>query len=340
MSIKLLSFVAGFLISLAMGELILRCFPAFDPQPRSYVGEETDRPTANFEADPVIGWKLRPGHTFVVDTAEYHLAYRSNAQGFRGEEMPEAPAASRTIALVGDSFAFGQGVPLDQTFGALLESGLPGTEVHNLAMPGFGMDQIWMSVKSVALPMRPDLVIVAFISEDFTRSLNAYRPDVGLNKPTFRLVDGVLRRKTPADRPRALVRLLERRSRLWAGARQASRLLAHRLAIGEWWELNRAILDAIRADCRDAGARVLFVYLPTREIRTFPALQEYMQQAAADFVDLGNQPFSPPRVLHYPQDGHPNPEGHRFVSEALLDWVGREWREPGTPANLSGRASP
>jgi len=323
LNVKLLAFAAGFVISLAMGELMLRFFPAFEPQPRSYVGDEADRPSANFLADREIGWRMRPRHEFVVDTAEYHVAYRSNAEGFRDERAADAPDAERSIALVGDSFAFGQGVPFEQTFGALLEAGLPGTRVYNLAMPGFGMDQIWRTVKAVALPLRPELVIVAYISEDFTRSFNAWRPDTGLNKPVFRLEDGALRPQTAADRPPALARFLERHSRLWAGARQAARLLAHRYGIGEWWQLNRAILDAIRADCREAGTRVVFVYLPTRELRTFPALRRYMLETRADFVDLGNQPITPPQALHFPQDGHPNPAGHRYVADALLAWIGR-----------------
>ena len=84
-------------------------------------------------------------------------------------------------------------------------------------------------------------------------------------------------------------------------------------------------------DCREAGARVLFVYLPTRELRTFPALRKYMQESAADFVDLGNQLLSPPRALNYPVDGHPNPEGHRYVSEAVLVWISREMPELAKP---------
>ena len=71
------------------------------------------------------------------------------------------------------------------------------------------------------------LVIVAFISEDFTRSLNAYRRDAGLNKPTFQRVGGVLERKAPQDRPPAWVRFLEARSRLWTGVKEAMRLLGH-----------------------------------------------------------------------------------------------------------------
>ena len=337
MKIKLLFFWASFLLSLAVGELVLRLRPSFDPQPRVYVGDQPDRPNANFVADPDLGWRMRPGHEFFVDTTEYHVAYRSNAQGFRDGMRSQPTEAERTMALVGDSFAFGQGVEFDQTFGALLEAGLPGTAVHNLAMPGYGLDQMWISTKAVALPMKPVLVIVAFISEDFTRSLNAYRRDAGLNKPTFQLVGGVLERKTPEDRPPAWVRFLEARSRLWTGVKEAMRLLGHRLPVGEWWTLNRAILDAVRADCREAGARVLFVYLPTREPRTFASLAAYMASTEADFVDLGNQAPSPPGSLNFPLDGHLNPEGHHFVAEALLAWIDRAM--PGLRASASARAS-
>jgi lysophospholipase L1-like esterase len=322
LKIQLLFFWASFLLSLAGGELVLRWFPSFDPQPRVFVGDQPDRPNANFLADPELGWRMRPGHEFVVDTPEYRVAYRSNDRGFRAPERSQATEADRTIALVGDSFAFGQGVAFDQSFGALLEAGLAGTRVENLALPGYGLDQMWLATRSVALPMQPALVIVAFISEDFTRSLNAWRRDAGMNKPTFRLEAGDLVRMTPEDAPPAWVRFLETHSRLWTGTRQAMRLLGHRLPVGEWWDLNRAILDAIRADAREADTRVLFVYLPTRERRSFASLPDYMASTGASFLDLGNQP--PPEGLNFPEDGHLNPAGHRFVADALLAWVDRE----------------
>jgi lysophospholipase L1-like esterase len=316
--IKLLFFAAGFLVSLVAGELILRFFPAFEPRPRIYVGDEPHQPSENFVPDPEIGWRMRPHHEFTVENAEYHVRYRSNAQGFRDERKADTPEKSRKIVLVGDSFSFGQGVPFDQTFGALIESRLPETAVHNLALQGFGIDQMWSVVKSVGLPMQPDLVIVAFISEDFTRSL--YQPFVKLAK-------GAVENQTPADRPNALIRFIDRHSRLWTGLQQADRLLGHQLPIGAWWTLNRALLEDIRAMCREAGARTLFVYLPTRELRTFPAIRSYMQETASDFIDLGNQPPSPPRPFIYPYDGHPNPDGHRYIAEAVLAWIGREMPE-------------
>jgi hypothetical protein len=233
---------------------------------------------------------------------------------------------------VGDSLAFGFGVSFQQTFGAVLESKLADTAVYNFALPAFGLDQIWRSVAEVALPTRPDLVIVGFIADDFTRSLTAFRKDVGFNKPTFVLENGVLVRQTPQDRPPAWIRFLEAHSRLWTGGREALHLLGVRFGVGPWWEPNRAILDAIRADCRAAGTPVLFVFLPMAKPYRFPAVSDYMKETGADFIDLGSRAERPPGRLHYRVDGHPNPAGHRFVAEALFSWIARE-----LPQLVSGR---
>ena len=60
-------------------------------------------------------------------------------------------------------------------------------------MPGFGLDQMWMSVRHQALPMNPTLIIMGFIDQDLDRSLTAYRHGEGFNKPTFEMDGKVLR---------------------------------------------------------------------------------------------------------------------------------------------------
>jgi hypothetical protein len=283
---------------------------------------------------------MAPDREFVHETDEYRVTYRSNAQGFRDERRTAPAPGDRTIAIIGDSFSFGYGVAFDQTFGALLEARLPAAAVYNLAQPGYSIDQIWLAERKLALPMKPALLIVAFISDDFTRSLTAYRYNMGLNKPAFQLEGGVLREETPEKRPPTWLWYVPNHSRLWAGVRQVMRLVGHYYPIGEWWHLNRAILDAIREEGRAAGTRVLFVYLFTREPRPFPALAAYMQATSADFVDLGNHLPSPPRPLTFPIDGHPNPEGHRYIADAILDWIGREMPELKAPPARDAHASP
>lgn len=317
--------------TLAMAELALRFRPKFTPIPQACVGCEANRPNEHFVPDPALGWRMRPNIAFSVETDEYRVTYRSNALGFRDGRRSEPKPGVRTIALVGDSFTFGTGVEFEQTFGALLEARLPATVVRNFALPGYGIDQMWVAARKMALPLDPELLIVAFIGDDFTRSLTAYRYGLGFNKPAFVLDGGRLRPETPEDRPLAWLSYVQNHSRLWAGVRQVMRLTGYHYPIGRWWELNRSILDAIRADCRAAGTPVLFVYLRTRGYRPFPTLAAYMTATSADFVDLGDQRLSPPRVLHYARDAHPNPEGHRDVAEALLAWIRREMLELALP---------
>ncbi len=305
---------------LALAEIVLSFFPLFEPLPRSFVGEQENLPHEVFAPDPATGWRMRPSLHHLRDTGEFQVTYASNAQGFRSARDFDPAEVRGKIAVTGDSFTFGQGVELEETWGGLVEAGLPDAVVYNLAMPGFGIDQMWVSVRTQALPLRPDLVIVAFIADDFSRSQTAYRPDMGMSKPLFQLVDGRVAERAAGDRPPAPARFIERHSRLLAGLRHASRLVAYRFPLGEWWGLNAAILGAIRSDCREAGVPVLFVYLPARGARAFPTLASEMRRVGAPFLDLG-QPSEAPAGIHFEVDGHLNRDGHRWVSDAVLGWI-------------------
>ncbi len=294
---------------------MLRLNPLLRPLPRTYVGEYATRPSANFVVDPVTGWRMRPRHQFWGSV-------RSNEQGFRANSDFDPSGTRKKIVLTGDSFTFGFGVDYDKTYAAIVESHLSNTVVYNLGMPGFGLDQIWQSVRNQALPIKPDLTVVAFISPDFTRSEEAYRNVEGFNKPTFVLHQGRLVPQTPEDRPNLLVSFLQHHSSLWRVGRLAARSVAHQIPVGEWWSLNEAILDAIRTDCRQAGVPVVFVYIPTREWKRFPSLRSYMHRVGADFVDLtdGPNPISPD--MYFPvRDGHLNEAGHRYVATTLMTWI-------------------
>jgi len=228
--------------------------------------------------------------------------------------------------MAGDSFTWGYGIKYEDTFAALTESALPGYCVDNMGMPGTGLDQMWQTVRTQALPLRPRLVVVAFISQDLTRSEEAYSAFMGFNKPTYLLVDGRLVPETASERPNFLVRFLQRHSSLWRVGRLASRTVSHFLPYGEWWHLNAAILDQIRDDCHSAGVPALFIYIPTRDWGAFPTLRSYMASAQANFIDLSRGEFTLTRDMYLP-DGHLNEKGDRLVADAILHWVRQN---PGT----------
>jgi len=42
---------------------------------------------------------------------------------------------------------------------SLVQAGVPGVCAYNMGIPGFGLDQIWLTVRTQALSLHPRLVI-------------------------------------------------------------------------------------------------------------------------------------------------------------------------------------
>jgi hypothetical protein len=146
-----------------MAETALRIVRGTDPiNPPTYVGQNENRPSRNFEPDADTGWRMRSNREFEWVIDGHPEKYRSNRQGFRSDRDFDHPSGM-LIGAVGDSFTWGTGVAYGETFGHLIEKHFEGATVYNFAMPGFGIDQMWMSVRHQILPLHPSLVVVAFI---------------------------------------------------------------------------------------------------------------------------------------------------------------------------------
>lgn len=308
--------------SIAATELTLSRF--YKLRPRAFVGEFENRTSKNFVADPLTGWRMRPTTEFRWRIDGHWNHYRSNQQGFRSELDFSRAASPNRIILVGDSFTFGTGVEIEETFGALLNIALgDGVTVYNLAMPGFGLDQMWMSVRHQALPMKPTLIIMAFIDQDLDRSLTAYRRGEGFNKPTFELDGKVLRLQGVNDKPYGVIRFLENYSATWTGFKRLSKVMGHSVPFGDWWFRNEAIFKAVIGDCQKSGVSILFVRLPLKTWGEFPNLYSLMDSEEGNLLDLGSQKMRPPYDVHFRTDGHINKTGHQFVANALLRSIDR-----------------
>lgn len=310
-------FIVSTLFSLGLAEIALRVLQ-FDDEINelSYLGQFENRPSTNFEVDTDTGWRMRKNHEVQWTIDDNLNTYKANALGFRSNrDFDHSPKV--LIAITGDSFAWGAGIEYNETFGHLLESHVAGSEVFNFAMPGFGLDQMWMSVRHQILPLKPSLIIVAFIDEDLDRSLSAYRKVEGFNKPRF-VVDSVrsLRPQTSADMPNSFLRSLQSNSRL---LKVVSKPLSRMRPLSEWWILNTAILEAIASDCGRQGVPVLFVRLPEGSSNRFSSLDRFMQSKGFAFLNLGTP--DTPEGLHFKNDGHINVRGHQYVAGKITEWM-------------------
>ncbi|MBI1354061.1 MAG: hypothetical protein GC160_06925 [Acidobacteria bacterium] len=309
-------------VAIALLEGLLWTFGLLPPNPRYSVGDRQTRESRTFDVDPATGWRMRPHVRFDIDG----VLYQANGQGFRAEEDFDPNDPRFRIALVGDSFTWAYGSPLEESYPALLQQRLPGAAVFNLAMPGFGVDQMYLSFREQALPLRPQLLIVAICDADLSRSQTAFRavPEER-EKPVFKVENGRLEPKTAADRPGPLMHWLEYESRVWMGLRYAVRVAGYNLPVGEWWTLNRAILDAIQELGREREIPVLFVYVPTAAWRPFPTMRRYMAETGADYISLRDG--DPPNrgALYRADDWHFNAAGHRYVADQIEPWIAERY---------------
>jgi len=100
------------------------------------------------------------------------VRYRLNGEGFRDDEFvrEKAPNTLR-LALLGDSFGFGEGVERSHTVAALMEekltrsAGCP-VEVYNFSVPGYATIHEAAQLRDVVLGYDPDLVVIWYFLND------------------------------------------------------------------------------------------------------------------------------------------------------------------------------
>lgn len=156
--------------------------------------------------DPETGWSDQPGATgrWFNPRYEYDVDVSINSQGLRDVERPtvEKPSDTFRILLLGDSYVEGLRVPLEQTFGKVLEAQLnthaPAKlrfEVIPAGVSGWGTDQQLLWFRKHGAAYQPDLVLLAFYpGNDFQNNAEALEvANMGrVMKPFFHLENGEL----------------------------------------------------------------------------------------------------------------------------------------------------
>lgn len=95
---------------------------------------------------------------------------RINQAGFRGAELTDPPEGCERIALIGDSYTFGNGCPEEQTLAALLESELRArghpAQVVNCGVPAYNAVNVLTWLRERVLELRPRRVIYVNVAND------------------------------------------------------------------------------------------------------------------------------------------------------------------------------
>ncbi len=287
---------------------------------------------------PVRGWTLAANlaHREVFDGKRLN----SNSRGLRGrrEFAGPKPAGVFRIALFGDSFTFGEGVSDDLTFAQQIGKLLPGVEVLNFGVHGYGHDQMLLYLREALPVYRPDVVLVGNVTDDALRNLTRFRD---FAKPRFRLRDGELQLEgTPVPSPKALLAREVWRSRVWDFLTMARSRIAWRWGgrAEEFDRLTDAILTAIFREARAAGARPAIALLPVwgelgvRDPAPLPGEAFVLELAARERVPcLRLRPLFVERArlgAEYETVGHWGALEHRIAAGGIADFLRREGLVP------------
>ena len=320
---SILVVVAALVVGLAIADLAFRGYVTFVRHHMPVVPSKVGRFDAN------LGWSLEPGSR----TVSYRIGeieYRVNSKGLRDDEHAyEKPAGKTRIVIVGDSMTFGFGVPIEKHFTRLLEGYCKNTEVINLGVSGFGVDQELLFLQGEGMKYEPDLVIAYVAHYGNNRHMHTSR--FGREKPKFKLTDKLVLTNHPVPPPQSeniaamLFRLVEGIPRLFSEGGQPvdnrtdrEKDHADRRDPQFRAELNRlgqAIVHEMKRTANSANAEFLLI-TPVRQ------LADYGRQNGFHVLDpeeaLQNRMYRLPEGL-----GHLNEAGNGVLAWEITKAIRR-----------------
>ena len=310
---KLLFVVLSVFVALAIGEVALRMLDRFPP-PNS---PPIPRLPGFYRPDPEIGYTLWPSRR---TTYRYPIGSRhefelvSNADGFRSARAFDEPDSRPRVWVLGDSMVFGDGVDVENRVTEVIERLQPAWRVDNMGMTGFGVDLMVRAFERVARRVRPNVVVLAFYTDDFRRLVPFYAGQ-GYAFPKFALTDGRLVSVPFPTLPRW------RRLRVVQAVEQSYWRLER-----DRFDLHAALLSRLQSEVRDAGGVLAVAFLPgrsdtavDRHRRTW--LAQWCATADVPFVDLTDTIHRAGAAAFIPDNPHWNALGHRVAGEALHQFL-------------------
>jgi hypothetical protein len=281
------------------------------------------------EYDPLLGWRNSPNLRLANHFGPgKHLSH--NSQGFRAttEYTRAIPEGKYRIICLGDSFTFGY-TGDDETYPSQMEYLCPKIQTINLGVAGYGVDQAYLSYMRDGVAFKADLLLVAFIENDFDRMLlptfmtRAPKPQIKLRDGSL-LVSNVPVPEWGQNTTKGWLRTFPRS----AGLFQLSyKLYSNATNRHDIVPVAERIFDELQAASRARNQKLMLVYLPTKSTDLMPPgritnrIAAYALEKKIPFFDLTGafQALSPTECrAHFCPDGHYSALGNRLVAKTLL----------------------
>ena len=330
-------------ISLAAGEAIIRFVrPQVLPSQKVVRGFVL---RGMFLQDDEAGYVPAPNFRGTMDRGGIVTDVSTNSMGLRAQEIgPRNPGTVR-IAVFGDSFTFGWGVPQGQEWVSVAERrinhelGTGAVELVNCGVIGYGTENEAILLERLAGKLQADIVLLGFFANDYmdnflgARGFYTVREEYLFDQWTHEYFhERFLQRESHLARlcSSAWGTASQRWLKAAPAMRSGQRLSARDYAVGAKRSVH--LIRRMRDSSGNAQARFGVIWLPPDDY-ALPAQppnvaeQIWLQARIAEdgIASLDLLPLVRAQAdrasFYYPNDGHFTVSGNQFAGDAVARWI-------------------
>lgn len=289
---------------------------------------------------------------FCVEYRNSLLPIEGRPVVIRDRAYPLIPAEGKQrMLMIGDSFAYGEGVPLERTLFRQLESRLgPSFQVMDAGRPGFDTSMELARAQRLVPQLGVRRVLLVFIPNDIRLTDELIARQTFIND-LINIRDEILERHESSAWYSGSPRVVQ-----WFGSAWEMRRIAHETI--RWYldsydpHINGKNLDLLAYQigqfAKLPNCRVAMVIYPLMEglERSYPFAEiharvaEMARRAGIPALDLAPvfAGCDTQSLWVHPADHHPNGKAHRMAAERIAKWLSEE--VPGYLEHPAGRATP
>lgn len=151
-----------------------------------------DERSTIYRYDSALGWFPKEGFEGYFKGMSRMVSVKNNSRGFR--DVEHIISNKPVMLFIGDSFVWGYDVEAEERFTERLRKRIPGWDIYNLGVSGYGTDQEYLLLKDQIGYYKPKVVfLIMCIGNDLHDNASNFR--YGYFKPYFAIEGKGLRLK-------------------------------------------------------------------------------------------------------------------------------------------------
>ncbi len=276
------------------------------------------------EANQDLGWVCQQKVNLAFPSPPRRgVHYKINSQGFRNsfDFRNSLSTDQKRVLLIGDSFLFNIYLSENETTTNYLQNE-KGTDYlfYNMAVPAWGIDQMYLAYQKYVNLVQPDQVIFVFVDEDFLRSMDALFYACG-EKPCFKIEDNDL--QINEDPPMLWEHLCWHNQ---IGNRMLRAYYEQKSAELAQFMFEEIIVNEKKAQRNPAFIRIpALVDLQNAEAREVFSMEKLMKKHEVNYLELYDTLAALPEEIYSSyyilDDGHLSESGAELLGDYILEWV-------------------